>query len=195
MLLSLAAANLMDQVLPGVAMIGMDYQGGGAACIIGPDLLLTNNHVCQSSELHVQFEGKFEGIAGEVIERNESLDLALIRCSTGNRAALERARPGSTRPGELVFAVGHPLGHPYVVTGGVVSSLDLFKTDQREITIVRSDAQLLPGNSGGPLINAAGQIIGINTMVFGGDQGLAISVDHAAELRTIAALNLEPAKV
>jgi serine protease Do len=71
--------------------------------------------------------------------------------------------------------VGHPWGQLGVVTAGILSALSTAKTrDGREIPILRTDATLAPGNSGGPLVNAVGGVIGINTMIVGGDQGVAI---------------------
>jgi serine protease Do len=77
--------------------------------------------------------------------------------------------------GQLVFAVGHPWGQLGVVTAGIISALSTAKgRDGREIPVLRTDATLAPGNSGGPLVNAVGGVVGINTMIVGGDQGVAI---------------------
>jgi serine protease Do len=76
----------------------------------------------------------------------------------------------------MVFALGHPWGMAHSVTSGVVSSLGHAKTRGKRglIPIISTDALLAPGNSGGPLLNARGEVIGINTMIVGGDQGVAI---------------------
>ena len=78
------------------------------------------------------------------------------------------------RPGELVFAYGHPWGQRNVLTGGVLSAVTTARTRRGEIPILRTDVQLAPGFSGGPLLNAAGEVIGINTMIVGGDQSVAV---------------------
>jgi serine protease Do len=83
--------------------------------------------------------------------------------------------------GQLVFAVGHPWGQPGVVTMGIISALIKAVTKKgKQFPVIRSDSLLAPGNSGGPLINAAGGVIGINTMIIGGDQGVAIP-SHLAQ--------------
>jgi serine protease Do len=80
------------------------------------------------------------------------------------------------RIGELVLAVGHPWGQPGFITMGVLAALGMARTQgpRQMVPILRTDAQLAPGNSGGPLVNSAGKVIGINTMILGGDQGIAI---------------------
>ena len=74
----------------------------------------------------------------------------------------------------MVFAFGHPWGQRAVLTGGVLSAVTAARTKRGEIPVLRTDARLAPGNSGGPLLNAAGEVIGLNAMIFGGDQGIAI---------------------
>jgi serine protease Do len=77
--------------------------------------------------------------------------------------------------GQFVFAVGHPWGQIGYVTMGIISAITSATThDKREVPIIRTDVALAPGNSGGPLVNVVGGVIGINTMIVGGDQGVAI---------------------
>lgn len=80
------------------------------------------------------------------------------------------------RVGELVFTLGHPWGQRNAASFGIVSQLGNAQTRGRRglIPIIRTDARLAPGNSGGPLLNAAGEVVGINTMIVGGNQGIAI---------------------
>jgi serine protease Do len=73
-----------------------------------------------------------------------------------------------------------------VLTGGVLSAVTSARTPRGEVPILRTDARLAPGNSGGPLLNAAGEIIGINAMIFGGDQGIAIAASAIREFLGIA---------
>jgi serine protease Do len=84
--------------------------------------------------------------------------------------------------GQLVFAVGHPWGQPGVVTLGIVSALYNATTQKgTQVPIIRSDSLLAPGNSGGPLVNAVGGVVGINTMIVGGDQGVSLP-SHLAQI-------------
>lgn len=88
----------------------------------------------------------------------------------------------SLRIGQLVLAIGHPWGQRGYTTAGVISALGPAEADgsKRSIPVIRTDAPLAPGNSGGPLVNAGGEVIGINTMIVGGDQGVAIP-SHVVE--------------
>ena len=81
--------------------------------------------------------------------------------------------------GELVFAIGHPGGQPWTLTAGVVSALDGSPgpDPEQRVRTIRSDVRLAPGSSGGPLLDARGNVIGLNAMVMGGDLALAIPVD------------------
>jgi S1-C subfamily serine protease len=178
-----AAVELAEIVKDSVAVIRVGRQGGGAACVVAPGLLLTNNHVCGKHErLELHFANKSEPISGRVVARCESADLALIAAETQGRQHLKLMDRMEVRTGQLAFAIGHPMGQNYAITAGIVSSAETATSEDGEITLIRSDALLLPGNSGGPLTDARGQILGINTMVFGGDQGLAVHAKHAAEL-------------
>jgi serine protease Do len=109
----------------------------------------------------------------KLVKRNTDADLALLQIAEhGHPAAIFSTR--EPRPGEMVFAYGHPWGQRNVLTGGVLSAVTTAHTRSGEIPILRSDVQLAPGNSGGPLLNAAGEVLGLNAMIFGGDQSVAI---------------------
>ena len=103
-------------------------------------------------------------------------------CSTCPAPPSSRRRsagPRRLRLGELVFAVGHPWGHPWIVTVGIVSGLGTLEAPGHGAarSYIRSDVQLAPGNSGGPLLDARGEVIGLNAMVIGGDLSVAIPSD------------------
>ena len=123
-----------------------------------------------------------------VLATHPEVDLAILQIDPGSLDAGARSFPVAAvanshdlKVGQLVFAVGHPWGQPYVVTGGIISALIKATTRQgKEIPLIRSDALLAPGNSGGPLVNAAGEVIGINTLIMGGDQGVALP-SHLAQ--------------
>ena len=103
-------------------------------------------------------------------------DLALLEIDKGNLPTALIADSHILRVGELVLAIGHPWGQRSAVTAGLVSGLSTAQTrdPNKSIEIIRSDVNLAPGNSGGPLVNASGAVVGINTMILGGDQGIAI---------------------
>ena len=101
------------------------------------------------------------------------VDLALLEIPANGHAAAVFSNE-EPRPGEMVFAFGHPWGQRNVLTGGVLSAVTRLRGRHGEVPILRADVQLAPGNSGGPLLNTAGEVIGLNAMIFGGDQSVAI---------------------
>ena len=179
--------DILSAVQRSLLLIQGRQDSAGAGIVLGPtqdgSLVLTNNHVLNgNSPLAILPDG--QKIPACVLERDIVIDLALIEISSKNLPALRLARRGDLRIGELVLAIGHPWGQRNFVTCGVLSAFSEVQTrdEHRTVTILRTDAALAPGNSGGPLINAAGDVIGINTMIVGGDQGVAIPAYLAAEL-------------
>jgi serine protease Do len=93
-------------------------------------------------------------------------------------------KPASVSPrvGEMVFALGHPWGQRNTVTRGIVSALVSAQNRRGDkLPVIRSDAPLAPGNSGGPLVNASGEVVGINAMIIGGDQSVSIAASVARD--------------
>ena len=144
-------------------------------------IILTNNHVVNGQAPIVQLSDERQ-LPAEILQRDPEIDLALIQVDAHE---LEAARPapfGRARTGELVFAIGHPWGQRNFVTVGIISAQGELETRSgRRVAFLRTDARLDPGNSGGPLVNANGEVLGINTLVFGGDQGMAIQVQVAEQ--------------
>jgi len=143
--------------------------GTGAGTAWAPGLVITNRHVARGATAVV------DGMAARVIAADERRDLALLSAPGVTAPPLPR-REGALRTGELVLAVGHPWGLQGSVAAGIVAG----EMDNGERRIVRADIRLAPGNSGGPLIDARGRLVGVNAMVAGG-LGLAIPV---AEVET-----------
>jgi serine protease Do len=145
--------------------------GSGSGVLWNPDgLVVTNAHVARGERARIQtWDGRtFES---SVIARDPRRDLATLQINAGAHAAT----PGDSdrlRPGELVIAVGNPLGFVGALTTGVVHALGPLRGLGRR-KWVQADVRLAPGNSGGPLADANGCIIGINTMIAG---GLALAV-------------------
>jgi len=110
-----------------------------------------------------------------VLHRNPRLDLALLQVTGDNLKALPAGDSARLRVGEWVFAIGHPWGQRWVVTAGIVSAMSSVKIDDDLTTkYIKSDVLLAPGNSGGPLLNADGRVVGINAMILGGDLSVSI---------------------
>ena len=138
---------------------------------------MTNHHVVASSRERVEVvltdDRSFDA---EVVGSNRRLDLAMLRLHNVPQENLPAPQVGDSdalRVGELVFAVGHPWGRRGAVTMGVVSGLGSTGGPFGRARYVQSDAYLAPGNSGGPLVNARGEVVGVNAMVSG---GLALAI-------------------
>lgn len=156
------------------------YDGAGSGVIISPDgYALTNNHVVRGA-------GAIEGVlhdgsvsTAEVIGADPDTDLALLRLHSKGHHAAELGDSAALRVGELAIAIGNPLGLQATVTVGVVSALrrTLRGESGRLIEdVIQTDAALNPGNSGGALVDARGAVVGINTAIIGGAQGLCFAV-------------------
>jgi len=154
-------------------------RGGGSGVVWDPSgLVLTNAHVARAGEPEVElWDGR--RLAARVASRDPRRDLALLRILADG---LEPATPGDSgalRPGELVMAVGSPLGFAGALSRGAVHSIGPIDGMGTQ-TWIRAGVRLAPGNSGGPLANARGEVIGINTAIVNG-LGVAIPSNTAAD--------------
>ena len=179
-----SAPAIIEAVLPGVVQVRTcttrrgPRGGAGAGFIWSPDgYVMTNHHVVAGSDEKVEVvltdDHSFDA---EVIGSSRRLDLAMIRLLGDPVEALPTppvADSDALRVGELVFAVGHPWGRRGAVTAGIVSGLGSIGKPFGPAPYVQSDAYLAPGNSGGPLVNARGEVIGVNAMV---SRGLSLAI-------------------
>ena len=155
-------------------------QGSGSGFVISSDgYIVTNNHVIENaSDIKVNFsDGRIE--KAELKGTDPSTDIAVIKIFGSGQKALAFANSDSLKVGQIAIAIGNPLGLQHSVTAGVVSALGrtLRATNGRLIDdVIQTDAALNPGNSGGPLVNSSGQVIGINTAVIPSAQGLCFAV-------------------
>jgi S1-C subfamily serine protease len=156
------------------------YDGAGSGVLISQDgYALTNNHVVRGA-------GRVEGIlhdgslaAAEIVGTDPDTDLALLRLSGRGHHAAELGDSDDLKVGELSIAIGNPLGLQATVTVGVISALrrTLRGESGRLIEdVIQTDAALNPGNSGGALVDAHGAVVGINTAIIGGAQGICFAV-------------------
>ncbi|NJN17568.1 MAG: PDZ domain-containing protein [Oscillochloris sp.] len=152
-------------------------RGHGSGIIWRRDAVLTNYHVVAGagSDLHVS---TLDGARypARVLAGSPRLDLALLALDNADLTPAVIGDSAGLRVGELVFAIGDPWGQRGVMTAGIVSALGEIPAgrDEQPASYIRSDVRLAPGNSGGPLLNARGDVIGINAMIFGGDLAVAI---------------------
>jgi serine protease Do len=141
---------------------------------------VTNHHVVAGARRALRVVGVDGRVhAASVREVSQPLDLALLDVPGADLVPAPIGRSARLRVGELVFAVGHPWGHPWIVTVGVVSGLGALPGSGAGAarSYIRSDVSLAPGNSGGPLLDARGEVVGLNAMVIGGDLSVAIPSD------------------
>lgn len=156
------------------------YDGAGSGVIISPDgYALTNNHVVHGAG---RLEAVLEDgsvVAAELVGADPDTDLALLRLQGRGHAAAELGDSNALKVGELSIAIGNPLGLQATVTVGVISALrrTLRGESGRLIEdVIQTDAALNPGNSGGALVDGRGAVVGINTAIIGGAQGLCFAV-------------------
>jgi serine protease Do len=172
-LLNAALDELFERIRPVLALVRNGRRGAGAGVLAGDGLVLTNLHVvgrARTVQVLLEDGNCFDA---PVIAKDPHVDLALLQIPANGLAAavFSSSRP---RPGELVYAFGHPWGQRSVLTGGVLSAVTSLGGRHGSVPVLRADVQLAPGNSGGPLLNASGEVIGLNAMILGGDQSVAI---------------------
>jgi len=160
--------------------VGQSRPGSGSGVIWTADgVIITNAHVARADRARVElWDGReFEA---ELTARDTRRDLASLRISERELPAATAGDSSALRPGELVLAVGNPLGFIGALTTGVVHALGPLRGIGRQAW-VQAAVRLAPGNSGGPLANARGQVIGVNTMIAGGGLALAVPSNAVAE--------------
>ncbi|HEX5941145.1 MAG TPA: trypsin-like peptidase domain-containing protein [Anaerolineales bacterium] len=173
--------DLVQRVMPSLVVVRGHRFGAGAGIVWEADgLILTNNHVVgrHNPVVILQDDREYES---RLLARDPDVDLALLSIDAKNLAPLKPAA-SSPRVGEMVFAFGHPWGQRNTVTRGIVSALVSAQNRRGEkLPVLRSDVPLAPGNSGGPLVNAKGEVVGINAMIVGGDQSVSIAASVATD--------------
>jgi serine protease Do len=173
-------SGLLERVRPAIVRVRGDGPAGAAGVAWGAEAVVTNHHVVAGARRALRVIGVDGRVhAARVREASRPLDLALLDVPGAGLLPAPIGRAARLRVGELVFAVGHPWGDLWIVTAGVVSALGPLPGSGPEAarSYIRSDVRLAPGNSGGPLLDARGEVVGVNAMVIGGDLSVAIPID------------------
>lgn len=185
---SAAVVRVAEMVLPSVASVRVSTPrgtGAGSASVLTQDgFLLTSAHVVEGAN---QVEASFDdgtAVAADVVGRDALSDLAVLRARDEVPAPVHLGDASRLRVGQLVVALGNPLGLAGSVTAGIVSALGraLPTRSGRVIDeVIQTDAALNPGNSGGVLANSQGHMVGVNTAVAGIGVGLAVPINHTTQ--------------
>ena len=168
------------------------FDGAGSGVIVSSDgYALTNNHVIKGADRVEAMLHDGQVMSAEIVGADPDTDLALLRLGRGAFIAAALADSDELKIGELAIAIGNPLGLQATVTAGIVSALR--RTLRGEAgrlieDVIQTDASLNPGNSGGALVDGRGHVIGINTAMIGGAQGLCFAVPINTAKRVIPEL-------
>jgi S1-C subfamily serine protease len=180
--------RVVERVTPAVAHVRHGRSGGSGVVITPDGYVLTNSHVVDGAdEVEVVFADG-ASYRAPVVGTDAATDLALVRVLGPSLPAAELGDSDALRVGQLVIAIGDPLGLQSTVTTGVVSALgrSLRAKDGRIIeNVIQTDAALNPGNSGGPLVDTHGKVVGVNTAIIAQAQGIAFAIP-AATARLVA---------
>jgi serine protease Do len=179
-------ASVFERAGRSLVIVESGRHGAGAGVVWRPGgIVVTNHHVVARGKPRLRLLNGVQYPARLIAQRPE-IDLAILQAENNNAAygvAIEANLPVAPiadsrglRIGQIALAIGHPWGQVGAVSAGIISGLGSvpLQDGRGSILVIRTDVGLAPGNSGGPLMNASGGVIGINTMIVGGDLGVAI---------------------
>ncbi len=192
-----AVTSAVQRVAPAVAHVRVHHakgrrDGSGSGFLITPDgYLVTNSHVASgASALEVTLPDGRTADASIVGDDPDS-DLAVLKVQADDFAWIRFGDSSSVRVGQVAIAIGSPLGFQHTVTAGIVSALGRSmraQTGRLLDNVLQTDASLNPGNSGGPLVDARGDVIGVNTAVIAAAQGICFAIASTTAERVAIAL-------
>ncbi len=155
--------------------------GSGSGFVFSSDgLVFTNSHVVHGADRVMVSLLNENEIEATLVGQDPDTDLAILKIYSDGYSVAKLGDASQLQIGQFVIAIGNPFGYQHTVTAGVVSALGrTLKTQSGRLVdnVIQSDAALNPGNSGGPMINTEAEVIGVNTAMINGAQGLSFSVD------------------
>ncbi|HYZ15573.1 MAG TPA: trypsin-like peptidase domain-containing protein [Candidatus Acidoferrum sp.] len=181
--------GLAERLRASTVAVRVGRSGAGSGVVWSADgTIVTNAHVASRAQAEVVL-GDGRRFAARLERRDAQRDLALLRIEAGGLVPAEVRDPADLRVGEVLVAVGHPLGVPNALTMGIVHA----PLGEGRRRFVQADLRLAPGNSGGPLADASGRVVGINSMVIAGGLALAVPADEVR--RFLGPAPAEPARL
>lgn len=180
-------SSVFERARRSLVIVESGRHGAGAGVVWRPGgIIVTNNHVVSRGKSRIRLLNG-DLFPARLIAQRPDIDLAILQAETSDAVNVDLpvapiADSRGLRIGQIALAIGHPWGQIGAVSAGVISSLGSvpLQDGSGSIALIRSDVGLAPGNSGGPLMNASGGVIGINTMIVGGDLGVAVP-SHVVE--------------
>ncbi|WP_017292549.1 HhoA/HhoB/HtrA family serine endopeptidase [Geminocystis herdmanii] len=164
-------------------------EGTGSGFIVSPDgVIMTNAHVVEGAKLVSVVMKNGQSVEGEVLGIDTMTDVAVVKITGQNLPTIPLGKTTDLTPGQWAIAIGNPLGLDNTVTLGIISALGRSSAEvgvgDKRVKFIQTDAAINPGNSGGPLLNAQGEVIGINTAIRANAQGLgfAIPIETASRI-------------
>lgn len=169
-------SEIIDQAIKSVVTIKTDISQGSGFIIADGGYVVTNAHVMEGAKAAgvITFDDKLHAVSR--IGENTGMDIILLKIESENYSPLKLADSNNVQVGERVIAIGNPLGLQFSVSEGIVSAIHR-EGENNLNAYIQTDAALNPGNSGGPLINSDGKVIGINNFKVGGGENLGFALE------------------